>query len=200
MTALLLIAAMLVANGAPSVAAPHNFVDITSVTDGAIMDIKYATADNFVGERIDGYEAAKCYLTPQTARALAAAQDKLETMKLRLRIFDCYRPQRAVDHFVRWAADLSDTKTKASYYPRVPKNELFEQGYIAEKSGHSRASTVDLTIDELDMGASFDYFDSLSHTASPDVPLQARANRMLLKAVMEEAGFKNYEAEWWHFT
>jgi D-alanyl-D-alanine dipeptidase len=126
-----------------------------------------------------------------------------------LRAFDCYRPQRAVDHFVRWARDTTDRRTKAAYYPDVAKSALFADGYIAERSGHSRGSTVDLTLIEvhsdgstepLDMGTPFDFFDPSSATDSPDVTPRQRADRALLREYMEAGGFRNYEAEWWHYT
>ncbi|MGI9038501.1 MAG: M15 family metallopeptidase, partial [Gemmatimonadota bacterium] len=126
-----------------------------------------------------------------------------------LRVYDCYRPQRAVDHFVRWARDTADRRTKAEYYPGVPKSALFADGYIAERSGHSRGSTVDLTMVEvhsdaesepLDMGTPFDFFDPLSATDSPGVTPRQRADRALLREYMEAGGFRNYEAEWWHYT
>lgn len=176
------------------------FTDIKALAPTAIVDARYVGRDNFVGQPIDGYDANKCLLTHETAAALAAAQKELTEFGLRFRIFDCFRPQRAVDHFVRWAGDPSDTARKDAYYPNVPKSELFARGYIAEKSGHSRGSTVDLTIEGLDMGAPWDFFDEVSHTAYPEIAAQARANRLFLKTLMERHGFSNYAKEWWHFT
>lgn len=178
----------------------ESFVDAADAAPRAIYDIRYAGAENFTGGPVDGYEAPRCLLTREAASALAAAEADLEAMGLRLRVYDCYRPQRAVDHFTRWAADESDVATKPDYYPNVSKTALFARGYIAERSGHSRGSTVDLTIDGLDMGSPWDRFDEISHTASRAVAAEARANRLLLKLVMERHGFKNYDQEWWHYT
>ncbi len=182
-----------------AVASAPPFVDAGKLIPAAIVDMRYAGADNFVGVRIDGYKRAKCLLSTPAAAALKAAADDLAGMGLTLRVYDCYRPQRAVDHFVRWSKS-ADQKMKAAYYPNTEKPALFAKGYIAEKSGHSRASTIDLTIDGLDMGSPYDFFDPLSHTASGTASDAARANRMLLKLVMEKHGFAPYPLEWWHFT
>lgn len=191
MNALAIIAAML--------AAAPDFVDVAEAAPGAIIDMRYAGASNFVGERIDGYSRAKCLLTRPAADALAAAAHDLAAMNLRLRIFDCYRPQRAVNHFMRWSQSEDDS-TRLQFHPAIEKSDLFALGYIAERSGHSRGSTVDLTIDGLDMGSSFDFFDEMSHAASEAVSPQARANRLLLRVLMESRGFRPYDKEWWHFT
>jgi D-alanyl-D-alanine dipeptidase len=153
-----------------------------------------------VGAAVDGYLAPKCILAEKAARAVARVQADLSKLGLRLRIYDCYRPQQAVDHFVRWAKDPALTQTKERYYPNVPKGKLFKRGYIASRSGHSRGSTVDLTIDQLDMGTGWDFLDPLSHTANPKMSLQVRANRLLLKSLMEKQGFRNYSKEWWHYS
>ncbi|GHD17184.1 D-alanyl-D-alanine dipeptidase [Halioglobus japonicus] len=169
-------------------------------------EIRYHGSDNFVGRRVDGYEAPQCLLTLPSAQALAAAQQELLSFGLSLRVYDCYRPQRAVDHFMRWTRDTSDTLQKARYYPTLAKSELVPKGYIAEQSGHSRGSTVDLTLVEtasgqaLDMGTEWDYFGPLSNTQNDTIRPKARANRLLLRSVMERHGFSNYPAEWWHFT
>jgi len=182
------------------------FVDIKAVIPSIQLDIRYYTHNNFVGSRIDGYDAPKCLLTKDAALALKEVQKELASNRQSLKIFDCYRPQQAVDHFVRWAKDLNDQKMKTEYYPSIDKKNLFREGYIAEQSGHSRGSTVDLTIvdlntnRELDMGTRFDYFDPLSHTASSDVSKIQHDHRMALKVVMERNGFKNLKEEWWHFT
>ena len=146
-----------------------------------------------------------CLLTQPAAQALAAVQRDLRGEGLGLRVYDCYRPQRAVDRFMRWAADLGDQRTKPTFYPRVAKQELIARGYIAERSGHSRGSTVDLTLvgadgAPLEMGTPFDLFDERSHTESPAVPAAARANREKLRAAMERRGFRNLAVEWWHYT
>lgn len=170
------------------------------------LDIRYATANNFVGAPITGYEAARCLLTPEAAQSLTWVQRDLRAAGLTLVIFDCYRPQRAVDEFVRWAADPEDTATRADYYPNVPKSELFARGYIAERSSHSRGSTVDVGLAErrggalLDMGTHFDLFDEASHTDSPAVTPNQRANRQTLRRAMERHGFVNFPKEWWHYT
>jgi D-alanyl-D-alanine dipeptidase len=173
------------------------------------VDLRYAGSDNFVGTPVAGYEAPKCLLSRPAAEALVSVQKTLAGRGYGLRAFDCYRPQRAVDHFVRWARDTTDRRTKAAYYPDVAKSALFADGYIAERSGHSRGSTVDLTLIEvhsdgstepLDMGTPFDFFDPSSATDSPDVTPRQRADRALLREYMEAGGFRNYEAEWWHYT
>ncbi|WP_222939891.1 M15 family metallopeptidase [Photobacterium sp. BZF1] len=185
---------------------PDGFVDIQHVDSTIVVDIRYFTSDNFVGERISGYRAAKAISTEQTASALAEVQKDLKAFGLGLKVFDAYRPQPAVDHFVRWAVDLSDTRMKEKYYPTVEKKHLFRDGYIAAKSGHSRGSTVDLTLidiasgEDLDMGTSWDYFGKASWPNSPKSSAQQRANRMLLQAIMLKHGFKPLKEEWWHFT
>lgn len=185
---------------------PAGFVYAADVVPGLVEEIRYFGNDNFVGRRIDGYEAPVCILTSEAAEALADVQARLQELGLGIKVFDCYRPATAVAHFVRWAEDASDDMMKSEYYPDVPKEELFERGYIAERSGHSRGSTIDLTIvdaetgEELDMGTGFDLFSPLSWPSEPSVSPQARSNRMLLQALMVEGGFSAYEQEWWHFT
>jgi len=176
------------------------FTNINKTTSSIIFDIRYATSENFIGTPIDGYKKPLCLLTDPSAKALLNVQRQLQKEGLRLRVFDCYRPQRAVDHFVRWAKDLDNMKMKKEYYPNVSKTILFKEGYIAARSGHSRGSTIDLTIDGFDMGSPFDFFDPRSHTMSKAVTTKQHANRMYLKKMMEENGFKNYAAEWWHYT
>ena len=176
------------------------FVDLKSVAPSIILEIRYFTAQNFTGRRVDGYEAPRCLLARSVALALKDVQVDLQKYGLSLKVYDCYRPQRAVDHFVRWARDLDDVEMKAHYYPHVAKRLLFSEGYIAARSGHSRGSTVDLTINELDMGTPWDFFGRASHTLTPKIARQARANRMLLESVMRAHGFINYPKEWWHFT
>ncbi|MGW3942041.1 M15 family metallopeptidase [Streptomyces phaeochromogenes] len=210
--------------------APADFVALRSVDPTIIQEIRYFTPHNFVGERIDGYRQPLCILTRPAAEALHQAQQRLLRQGYTLKVYDCYRPQRSVDHFVRWAKDLEDQATKAEFYPNVDKTRLFEDGYIAEKSGHSRGSTMDLTIVKLpslptrpyvpgeplvscfapqgerfpdnsvDMGTGYDCFDTLSHTLDPRIQGQQRANRLLLKDTLEGLGFVNLAEEWWHFT
>jgi D-alanyl-D-alanine dipeptidase len=201
-----------VALASPSPSATPSFVWVGDVAPRVVEDIRYATARNFVGRPIDGYEAAKCLLTPEAARALAKAAAAIEARGDRLVVYDCYRPERAVAHFVRWARDLSDTSTKAEYYPDVPKDELFARGYIAERSGHSRGSTVDVGLlrrlpgaaadawAPVDMGTPYDLFDPRSHTDAPGLTAAVRRHRDLLREAMNEAGFSNLPEEWWHFT
>jgi D-alanyl-D-alanine dipeptidase len=186
-----------------------DLVDVTSVVASVQLDIRYAGPDNFVGEPVEGYAAPKCLLSSEAAEALRRVQAELADDRLSLLVFDCFRPQRAVDHFVRWAEDTTELRTKAEYYPGVAKSRLFDEGYIAERSGHSRASTIDLTLaavsedgtaTPLDMGTPFDFFDPLSHTESPDITPDQLANRLLLRDAMEAGGFRNYASEWWHYT
>jgi len=185
---------------------PVGFVDLQQQLPGVQLDIRYFSDDNFVGSRVDGYLAAKCLLSIPAAKALLNAQQALRDFGLGLKVFDCYRPQSAVDHFVRWAKDLGDTTMKKEYYPEVDKEKLFSQGYIAEKSGHSRGSTLDLTLislsqgTELDMGTKWDFFSPFSWPSSLDVTAQQRANRLLLQRIMLDNGFKPLKEEWWHFT
>jgi len=209
---------------------PPEFVEIREVIPDVLLDIRYYSRHNFVGEQVDGYQAPKCYLTRQAAQALGEVQKELTASGLSLKIYDCYRPQKAVNHFVRWAADIKDTKTKAEFYPQVDKRNLFKDGYIAAKSGHSRGSTVDLTIvtlpappqeryrphknlracyrpygerfgdNGIDMGTGFDCFDTRSHTLNKTLGPTPRLHRALLKTIMEKHGFVNYDREWWHYT
>ncbi|MEO2267470.1 M15 family metallopeptidase [Pseudoalteromonas sp. YIC-656] len=183
----------------------EEFVAIASIAPDVIQDIRYFSDDNFVGAPVDGYEAAKCILHRDAAKALAAAQEQASKQGYTVKVFDCYRPQRAVDHFVRWVNDETDLKTKSEYYPNLGKDELLG-GYIAAKSGHSRGATVDLTLvdnktgEELDMGSPFDMFDTLSNTDDPRITEAQRANRYLLRDIMVANGFAPYAMEWWHFS
>jgi zinc D-Ala-D-Ala dipeptidase len=185
---------------------PPGFVDAGAVVDGLVVDMRYFGDQNFVGERIDGYERARCVLSAPAARALAAVQHDLAARGLGLKVFDCYRPQRAVAHFVRWAQRIDDVKRKREFYPDVDKRDLFKEGYISERSGHSRGSTVDLTLvrraenRELDMGSPFDFFSPKSWPSDTSAGTQAQANRALLAAAMSRGGFRPYDKEWWHFT
>ncbi|WP_251056793.1 M15 family metallopeptidase [Streptomyces sp. ISL-94] len=187
-------------------AAPPGFTALADVDPTVRQDMRYAGARNFTGGPVDGYEEPVCLLARPAAEGLRRAQRRLLRRGLSLKVYDCYRPQRAVDRFVRWAADASDQRTKAEFYPDVDKARLIPEGYIAEKSGHSRGSTVDVTLvalvggRELDMGTSFDFFGPRSHTDSPAVPAAARANRRLLHAALGDAGFVSLPEEWWHFT
>ncbi|MFJ3517466.1 M15 family metallopeptidase [Streptomyces sp. NPDC090131] len=189
-------------------AAPDGFVVLREVDPGIGQDMRYAGARNFTGGVVDGYEEPECLLARPAAEALRRAQQRLLRSGRSLRVYDCYRPQRAVDRFVRWARTQDgpgDRATKAEFYPNVERDRLIPDGYIAERSGHSRGSTLDVTLVELtgreaDMGTAFDFFDPLSHTDDPRVTGAARANRQLLKRVLGEQGFVNLPEEWWHFT
>jgi len=185
---------------------PRGFVDVATVVPGVVADLRYATENNFVGARIDGYRAARCILTRQAADALAAVQNDLAERGLGLKLFDCYRPKRAVAHFARWARDLKATATKSQYYPQVDKQHLFRDGYIAHRSGHSRGSTVDLTLVrlanqvELDMGTPFDFFSPKSWPADTSITPDQQFNRRILFEAMTRRGFRDYDKEWWHFS
>ena len=203
------------------------FVTLSEAVPDAILEIRYYGTYNFVGARIDGYEEPTALLTKQAAKALKEVSDDVMSQGYRLKIYDAYRPQKGVDHFVRWAADLSDTKMKPYFYPDLDKSVLFEQEYIMEKSGHTRGSTVDLTLfdmateKEVDMGGTFDWFGPESHpdfcgnpetgeytgdnSKSPAEPKrsiteQQFKNRMILRRAMLAHGFKPLDSEWWHFT
>lgn len=184
---------------------PDGFVSVTDVIPDALLDVRYYSTYNFVGERVDGYEAPIVLLTKETAAALALVNADMRAQGLRLVIYDGYRPQRAVDHFVRWA-ESADESMRAAFYPDVEKRDLFERGFIAKRSGHSRGSTIDLTLlDEkggtpLDMGGPFDFFGELSHPDYPGVTPEQHANRLLLRQAMLNRGFKPLSTEWWHFT
>lgn len=184
---------------------PDGFVDMGEFLADVQIEARYAGHGNFVGEPIDGYEAEKVLLTREAADALLAVQIELRQIGLGLKLFDGYRPQRAVDHFVRWAQDPEDDTMKSVYYPQVDKSDLFEQGYIAEQSGHSRGSAIDLTLvsletgEELDMGTRWDYFDPRSAPANQEVSPQHQARRMLLQITMIKHGFEPLAEEWWHF-
>ncbi|MEV8587083.1 M15 family metallopeptidase [Streptomyces sp. NPDC051180] len=218
------------ASAAPEPKAPAGFVALSEVDWSIVQEMRYTTEHNFVGEPVDGYRQPLCILTRPAAEALHRAQVRLLARGYTLKVYDCYRPQRAVDHFVRWAEDLADARMKGEFYPLVDKSRLFADGYIAEKSGHSRGSTVDLTIvrlpavptrayvpgerlvecygpqeerfpdNSVDMGTGYDCFDTRSHTDDPRIQGVQRANRQLLKGVLTGEGFVNLPEEWWHFT
>ena len=183
-----------------------DFVLLSEAVPDVILEIRYYSTFNFVGDRIDGYEEPLAMLTKEAAAALKEASDELMSMGYRLKIFDAYRPQKAVTHFMNWALDAEDTRMKDYFYPELEKDVLFPQGYIAEHSGHSRGSTVDLTLfdmkteREVDMGGTFDYFGELSHPEYTDITEEQYAMRMLLREVMMKHGFRPLPEEWWHFT
>jgi D-alanyl-D-alanine dipeptidase len=184
---------------------PADFVDAATVVPGLIVEMRYAGSHNFTGRPVDGYLAPHCLLTREAAAALAEVARDIAPRGLAIKVFDCYRPVRAVANFVRWARDLNDQKMKAEFYPNVDKRTLFRDGYIASHSGHSRGSTMDLTLaqtdgTELDMGTPFDFFSPKSWTADPTVTAAQHANRMVLADAMRRRGFRGYDKEWWHFT
>ncbi len=185
---------------------PDAFVDAATVVPHLVVDMRYFGADNFVGKRIDGYERSICLLTKEAAAALAKVARDLEPRGLALKAFDCYRPARAVAHFVRWAQNVADVARKAEHYPMLDKRNLFRDGYIAARSGHSRGSTVDLTLArlsdkaELDMGTPFDFFSPRAAPSSREVSAEAQTNRAILAQAMRRGGFVPYAREWWHFT
>ncbi|GAB2909353.1 M15 family metallopeptidase [Rheinheimera gaetbuli] len=187
---------------------PADFTDVGQLIPQAQINMAYIGSNNFVGSKVDGYEANKCYLQQNAAQALVKVQHAANAKGYTLWIFDCYRPQRAVNHFMRWAANLADTRTKAQYYPNLGKDKLVGE-YIAEKSGHSRGSTIDLTLaakDDngnwrpIDMGSPFDMFDAISNVGATGISAAQTANRQLLESLMLQGGFKVYSMEWWHFT
>ena len=188
-------------------AAEAGLIDASVVVPALQTDIRYVGSDNFVGAPVKGYQAAKCLLHRQVAEALALVQRELQQQGYALLVFDCYRPVMAVQHFVVWAHDLSDQKTKPDYYPNLDKSLLLGD-YIAERSGHSRGATLDLTLldcrqgpcQPVDMGTPFDFFDERAHTESALVSEPARSNRLRLRKAMSEQGFHNYPLEWWHYT
>lgn len=189
-------------------AAEADLVDIRQLVPDITLDMRYAGNDNFVGEPIDGYEAARCLLKSPVAQALAEVERDLRKRSMRLRIYDCYRPARAVRNFVEWASDAKDQKTKTRHYPNIDKSELLGD-YIAPVSGHSRGATIDLTLQQcddhaahckaIDMGTDFDFFDPRAHTDSKRVSDPQRANRQRMREAMQAAGFQNYLMEWWHY-
>ena len=170
------------------------------------MDLRYFGTNNFIGKVIDGYQKEVGIISTAAANALKRVQDELLDYHLSIKIFDAYRPQQSVDHFVRWARVLNDTANKSVFYPHVKKQLLFHEGYIASKSGHTRGSTLDMTLvdlttgKELDMGSPWDFFGPVSWINDKNITSQQRANRMLLQTIMQKHGFRPYPKEWWHFT
>ena len=183
-----------------------DFVVLSDVVPDVILEIRYYSSYNFVGQRIDGYEQPTALLTKEAATALKGVSDDLASKGYRLKIYDAYRPQKAVDHFERWAKDVNDTAMKEYFYPELDKSVLFEKGYIYSHSGHSRGSTVDLTLvdvntgKEIDMGGTFDYFGERSHSNYTNITKKQYDNRMILREAMVSHGFKPLPEEWWHFT
>ena len=209
---------------------PRGFVYLDAVDPTILVDLRYAGHHNFVGRPIPGYGAKRAVMTEAAAKALRDAQALAREQRLTLKVYDAYRPQRATDAFVAWSQDLGDEKMKAEFYPNLAKSIIFREGYVSARSGHTRGSTVDLTLvpldvpaeetyfdgqalraatlpqgqrwgdNSIDMGTGFDAFDPLAHTANPAIGEPARANRALLKQIMKQTGFDNYPNEWWHYT
>ncbi|WP_298494491.1 M15 family metallopeptidase [uncultured Algibacter sp.] len=185
---------------------PKGFVYVEDVIPDMDVELRYFTSNNFVGKPIKGYYSNKLILTIESAEALKKVHEALQEQNLCLKIYDGYRPQKAVNHFIIWARDLKDTINKQSFYPEVNKRNLFKAGYIASRSGHSRGSTLDLTIinantgKPLDMGSPYDFFGEESWVDFESITDKQKANRQLLKSYMLKFGFRNYPKEWWHFT
>ena len=183
-----------------------NFVLLSDYVPSIVQEIRYFSTYNFIGDRIDGYEQPVAIITKEAARALKAVSNEMNVKGYRLKIFDAYRPATAVKHFVLWGIEDLDQRMKPFFYPDLEKTELFELGYIASKSSHSRGSTVDLTLldmetgKEIDMGSPFDFFNEISHPDYKGVTDEQYDNRMLLQSVMVKHGFVTIDCEWWHFT
>jgi zinc D-Ala-D-Ala dipeptidase len=218
------------AAAAEPTAPPGAFVSLHDVDPSVVIEMRYLTPHNFIGHRIPGYRENVCLLTRPAAEAVKRAQTAVRARGYTLKVYDCYRPQRSVDAFVKWGKDLSDQRMKAEFYPRVRKRVVFKEGYIASQSGHSRGSTLDLTLvklparnqeryhrgdrlrdcalparkrfrdNSIDMGTGYDCFDPLAHPYNGRIHGKQRANRLKLRAAMIGAGFKGLETEWWHFT
>lgn len=185
---------------------PNGFVYVKDIIPHLEVDLRYCGHHNFIGKPIQGYLEPKTILTKKAAEALAKVEKELNKNNMGLKIFDAYRPQTAVNHFVSWAKDIKDTLGKLEFYPTEDKRFLFQKGYIASKSGHSRGSTVDLTIinlpnkQELNMGSAFDFLGEISAHTYTKLDIDQKKNRKLLKSVMEKYGFRAYAKEWWHYT
>ncbi|WP_438874714.1 M15 family metallopeptidase [Winogradskyella pelagia] len=185
---------------------PDGFVRVKSIIPDLDVELRYYGANNFVGDTITGYTSNTLILTKAAAYQLKLVQDELQKQNLCLKVYDGYRPQRAVNHFISWAKKLNDTINKGKFYPDVEKKNLFREEYIASKSGHSRGSTLDLTIidgatgEPLDMGSPYDFFGKQSWVDYKGISEKQMANRQLLQGVMIKYNFRNYPKEWWHFT
>lgn len=182
---------------------PEGFVYLADIAPHIRQDMRYAGSANFTGSTVPGYRSAECILAEPAAQALSAVADELASRGFGLKVLDCYRPRKAVRHFVTWASKGSGLDK--DHYPRVDRGRLIAEGYIAQKSGHSNGYTVDLTLtdakgNDLDMGTPFDFFDPLAHTASKGIDKAATGRRRMLVAAMAKGGFANYRREWWHFS
>ena len=185
---------------------PSGFVLLSDYVPGIIQEIRYFSTYNFIGDRIDGYEEPCAIITVEAARALKAVSNELNVKGYRLKVFDAYRPACAVRHFVMWGIEDLDLRMKPFFYPDLEKQELFSKGYVASKSSHSRGSTIDLTLldmetgKEVDMGSPFDLFSEISHPDNKNVTEEQYENRMILQNAMTRNGFVPFDCEWWHFT
>lgn len=185
---------------------PKGFVYVKDIIPSIKVELRYFGCNNFVGAPIEGYQRNVAILSEPAANALKHVQDELMPYNLSVMIYDSYRPQQAVNHFIKWAKDFNDTICKQEFYPEVAKRNLFKEEYIASRSGHSRGSTLDVTLvdasscEPLDMGSCFDFFGKASWVSNTNLTAQQRANRMLLQTIMRKHGFRNYSKEWWHFT
>ncbi|MBR0129993.1 MAG: M15 family metallopeptidase [Firmicutes bacterium] len=183
-----------------------DFVLLSDYVPGIIQEIRYFSTYNFVGDRIDGYEEPVAIITKEAARAVKEISNLAMVNGYRLKVFDAYRPAKAVRHFVLWGIEDLDLRMKPFFYPDLQKQELFKKGYIASKSSHSRGSTIDLTLldmqtgKELDMGSPFDFFSEMSHPDYRGITDEQYNNRMILQDLMTQNGFKPIDCEWWHFT
>lgn len=188
------------------IARPEDFVDITKEIPGILTDVKYFTGENFVGERIDGYDAPIVLLTKKAAIALGRVQKQLMERGYGLKVYDGYRPKSAVEHFIRWGKMEEDEKTRWIYYPGMTRQEVFQRGFIGKISSHTRGSTVDITVikletgDEVDMGGFVDLFSKISYSDYDHLNIEQSKNRVLLKYLMRSEGFEPMQQEWWHFT
>ena len=206
MKSLIIIFIVLISSQINSQTLPQGFSYVSEIDATIKKELRYSTSNNFIGQPIDGYIKDILIISTPAGKALKKIQTKLMLSGLSLKIFDAYRPQQAVDHFVRWAEAVNDTLMKQYYYPNVKKLDLFRRGFIASKSSHTRGSTVDLSIvdvktnKELDMGSSYDFFGEASHPFFKNITPNQKKNRMLLRNIMIKNGFIPYDNEWWHFT
>ncbi|MDR5589774.1 M15 family metallopeptidase [Christiangramia sp. SM2212] len=185
---------------------PDGFVYLDELISDIVYEIRYSGEHNFVGKPINGYKRAQAILSEPAAKALAKVQKELIQKDFMLKVYDAYRPQRAVNHFMEWARKEDDTLMKQEFYPNAAKGDLFQLGYIATRSGHSRGSTVDLSLikvadcQDVDMGSPYDFFGEISHHYTSSISQQQKANRELLRLTMRKYGFRSYSEEWWHYT
>ncbi|MFV0540508.1 MAG: M15 family metallopeptidase [Aestuariibaculum sp.] len=185
---------------------PKGFVYVKDVIPDLDVELRYYSNNNFVGQQIEGYNSNTLILTQEAAEALKKVHTDIQDMNLCLKVYDGYRPQQAVNHFIRWARNIEDTINKKRFYPNVNKRNLFKAGYISSKSGHSKGSTIDLTITDgstgvpVDMGSPYDFFGEESWVNHDKLTQQQKDNRQLLQNIMRKHGFRGYDKEWWHFT